>query len=125
MIALNSAIDNLEEGIVVKEPHSIYKPNARKEGWIKVKPEVGLTLVDVWTKMVFQYPQYYSVYYFVFFCFNVVIRWRVLVDNKILPDLIICLHSSYYNFLVHPKTIHTNYLWCIIVIICFNIFIFI
>lgn len=53
MIALNSAIDNLEEGIVVKEPHSIYKPNARKEGWIKVKPEVGLTLVDICTKRSF------------------------------------------------------------------------
>lgn len=60
MIALNSAIDNLEEGIVVKEPYSIYKPNARKEGWIKVKPEVGLTFVDIWSIVVIQYPQYYS-----------------------------------------------------------------
>lgn len=59
MIALNSAIDNLEEGIVVKEPYSIYKPNARKEGWIKVKPEVGLTFVDIWTKGVIQYYSHF------------------------------------------------------------------
>lgn len=39
MEALNEAIDNQEEGLVVKDPNSIYKPNARKEGWIKIKPE--------------------------------------------------------------------------------------
>ena len=33
---LNEAIDNREEGIVVKDPDSIYKPNARKGGWLKV-----------------------------------------------------------------------------------------
>uniref|UniRef100_A0A1B6DLF5 DNA ligase 4 n=1 Tax=Clastoptera arizonana TaxID=38151 RepID=A0A1B6DLF5_9HEMI len=37
--ALNEAIDNQEEGIVVKDPNSIYKPSARREGWIKIKPE--------------------------------------------------------------------------------------
>ncbi|XP_054278931.1 LOW QUALITY PROTEIN: DNA ligase 4 [Macrosteles quadrilineatus] len=36
---LNLAIDRLEEGIVVKDPNSIYKPNSRKEDWIKIKPE--------------------------------------------------------------------------------------
>lgn len=107
----------------MKEPLSIYKPNARKEGWIKVKPEVGLTLVDIWTKRSFNTLNT-ILFIIIFFCFNVVIRWRVLVDKKIFPDLIICLHSSYYNLLVHPKTVHTNYLWYITVIICFNIYIF-
>ena len=38
--ALNKAIDVLDEGIVVKDPNSIYKPGARsKGGWIKIKPE--------------------------------------------------------------------------------------
>lgn len=43
MAALNSSIEKLEEGIVVKEPESVYKPNARREGWIKIKPEVLYT----------------------------------------------------------------------------------
>ena len=33
---LNKAIDRREEGIVLKDPDSIYKPNARNEGWVKV-----------------------------------------------------------------------------------------
>ncbi|CAM1297752.1 LIG4 (predicted) [Pycnogonum litorale] len=37
--ALNEAIDNREEGIVVKNPDSLYKPNSRKAGWLKIKPE--------------------------------------------------------------------------------------
>lgn len=42
--SLNNAIDNQEEGIVLKEFTSVYKPNARKNGgWYKVKPEVGET----------------------------------------------------------------------------------
>ncbi|KAL5243761.1 hypothetical protein ACI65C_011171 [Semiaphis heraclei] len=36
---LNDAIDNHEEGIVVKDPLSIYKPNSRNSGWYKIKPE--------------------------------------------------------------------------------------
>ncbi|XP_060868826.1 DNA ligase 4 isoform X1 [Metopolophium dirhodum] len=36
---LNDAIDNHEEGIVVKDPLSIYKPNSRNAGWYKIKPE--------------------------------------------------------------------------------------
>ena len=37
--ALNEAIDNRDEGIMIKDPNSIYKPGARpKSGWIKVKP---------------------------------------------------------------------------------------
>lgn len=42
LAALNDAIDNREEGIVVKDSNSIYKPNARREGWIKIKPEVNI-----------------------------------------------------------------------------------
>lgn len=45
MEVLSEAIDNQEEGIVVKDPNSIYKPNARKEGWIKIKPEVNLSKI--------------------------------------------------------------------------------
>ena len=37
--ALNEAIDRREEGIMVKDPESPYKPNTRKGGWYKVKPE--------------------------------------------------------------------------------------
>lgn len=33
---LNAAIDQREEGIVLKDPNSIYKPNDRKGGWVKV-----------------------------------------------------------------------------------------
>nr|XP_042896531.1 DNA ligase 4 [Parasteatoda tepidariorum] len=37
---LNKAIDGRLEGIVVKNPESVYKPNIRKGGgWLKVKPE--------------------------------------------------------------------------------------
>lgn len=45
--ALNNAIDNQEEGIVLKEFMSVYKPNARKHGgWYKVKPEYTDGLID-------------------------------------------------------------------------------
>lgn len=40
MDRLNQAITDCEEGIVVKNPYSIYKPNSRKGGWYKIKPEV-------------------------------------------------------------------------------------
>lgn len=41
MDLLNRAIANCEEGIVVKDPSSVYKPNSRKGGWYKIKPEVN------------------------------------------------------------------------------------
>ena len=44
--ALNTAIENREEGIMVKNPESIYKPNTRKGGWYKVKPEYVGGLMD-------------------------------------------------------------------------------
>ncbi|XP_053139773.1 DNA ligase 4 isoform X2 [Hemicordylus capensis] len=44
--ALNEAIDNREEGIVVKDPMSIYKPDKRGEGWLKIKPEYVSGLMD-------------------------------------------------------------------------------
>ena len=31
--ALNQAIDRYEEGIMVKHPDSVYKPNSRTAGW--------------------------------------------------------------------------------------------
>ncbi|KAJ0182354.1 hypothetical protein K1T71_001723 [Dendrolimus kikuchii] len=37
--ALNTAIDNREEGIVVKDINSFYRLNNRNAGWHKVKPE--------------------------------------------------------------------------------------
>lgn len=44
--ALNEAIDNREEGIMVKDPVSIYKPDKRGEGWLKIKPEYVDGLMD-------------------------------------------------------------------------------
>ncbi|KAG8430044.1 hypothetical protein GDO86_018598 [Hymenochirus boettgeri] len=44
--ALNEAIDNREEGIMVKDPLSIYKPDKRGEGWLKIKPEYVNGLMD-------------------------------------------------------------------------------
>lgn len=42
---LNEAIDNREEGVVLKNPDSVYRPASRKAGWIKVKPEYVDSLV--------------------------------------------------------------------------------
>ena len=45
--ALNEAIDRREEGLVVKNPDSVYKPNMRaRSGWVKVKPEYQNQLMD-------------------------------------------------------------------------------
>ncbi|XP_028326722.1 DNA ligase 4 [Gouania willdenowi] len=44
--ALNDAIDSREEGIMVKDPASIYKPDKRGEGWMKIKPEYVDGLMD-------------------------------------------------------------------------------
>ncbi|NWT81852.1 DNLI4 ligase, partial [Lanius ludovicianus] len=44
--ALNEAIDNREEGIMVKDPMSTYKPDKRGEGWLKIKPEYVSGLMD-------------------------------------------------------------------------------
>lgn len=38
--ALNAAIDNQDEGVVVKDVNSYYCPNKRNAGWYKIKPEV-------------------------------------------------------------------------------------
>ena len=44
---LNAAIDRNEEGIILKEPTSVYKPNKREHaGWYKVKPEYMTDLSD-------------------------------------------------------------------------------
>ncbi|XP_069022381.1 DNA ligase 4 [Embiotoca jacksoni] len=44
--ALNDAIDSREEGIMVKDPLSVYKPDKRGEGWLKIKPEYVDGLMD-------------------------------------------------------------------------------
>ncbi|KAL2088065.1 hypothetical protein ACEWY4_016893 [Coilia grayii] len=44
--SLNEAIDNREEGIMVKDPLSMYKPDKRGEGWLKIKPEYVDGLMD-------------------------------------------------------------------------------
>ncbi|XP_073251496.1 DNA ligase 4-like [Porites lutea] len=45
--ALNNAIDKREEGLVVKSPSSVYKPNVRNgSGWVKIKPEYVDSLSD-------------------------------------------------------------------------------
>ncbi|GAV09317.1 hypothetical protein RvY_18881 [Ramazzottius varieornatus] len=43
---LNEAIDRNEEGIILKQPSSVYKPNSRSAGWWKVKPEFVDSLSD-------------------------------------------------------------------------------
>lgn len=43
---LNDAIDRREEGILLKNVNSIYKPNTRKGGWLKLKPEYVANLVS-------------------------------------------------------------------------------
>jgi DNA ligase-4 len=46
--ALNAAIDRREEGLLLKDPDSVYKPNIRnKGGWVKVKPEYSNELMDM------------------------------------------------------------------------------
>lgn len=44
--ALNAAIDRRDEGIMVKDPSSIYRPDKRGEGWLKIKPEYVDGLMD-------------------------------------------------------------------------------
>ncbi|KTF80274.1 hypothetical protein cypCar_00020084 [Cyprinus carpio] len=44
--SLNEAIDDLAEGIMVKNPMSIYKPDKRGEGRMKIKPEYVDGLMD-------------------------------------------------------------------------------
>ncbi|XP_015777193.1 PREDICTED: DNA ligase 4-like [Acropora digitifera] len=45
--ALNEAIDKREEGLVIKSPSSVYKPNLRSgSGWLKIKPEYVDSLSD-------------------------------------------------------------------------------
>jgi DNA ligase 4 len=45
--ALNKAIDSRLEGIVIKNPESIYKPSVRSgSGWFKVKPDYMIGLND-------------------------------------------------------------------------------
>lgn len=44
--ALNKAIDSRLEGIVVKDPESVYKPSQRGGGWYKVKPDYMTGLND-------------------------------------------------------------------------------
>ncbi|XP_022104577.1 DNA ligase 4-like [Acanthaster planci] len=45
--ALNDAIDNREEGIMIKNPNTTYLPDRRKgSGWLKIKPEYVDNLMD-------------------------------------------------------------------------------
>jgi DNA ligase-4 len=39
---LNKAIEDKEEGIVIKDIGSMYKPNERNGGWYKIKPDVSM-----------------------------------------------------------------------------------
>ena len=46
--ALNLAIDRQEEGLVLKDLSSVYRPNIRnKGGWIKIKPDYSNSLMDM------------------------------------------------------------------------------
>ena len=45
--AVNLAIDRREEGIILKEMDSVYKPAMRsRSGWVKIKPEYSNELMD-------------------------------------------------------------------------------
>ncbi|XP_059469628.1 DNA ligase 4 [Neocloeon triangulifer] len=45
--SLNRAIDNRDEGIMLKDPNSVYKPSKeRKGGWWKIKPEYNNELME-------------------------------------------------------------------------------
>ena len=47
MKRLNEAIDRREEGIIVKDPSTVYSVNKRKgSGWFKIKPEYVSDVVD-------------------------------------------------------------------------------
>lgn len=46
---MNKAIDNQDEGIMLKNVMSIYKPNNRKGGWYKIKPEVLISFYFILT----------------------------------------------------------------------------
>ena len=43
---LNEAIENYKEGIMVKDPDSVYKLNTRKGYWYKVKPDYNDEIMD-------------------------------------------------------------------------------
>jgi len=44
---LNNAIEERQEGIVVKDPWAVYKPNVRENGgWYKIKPDYTIGLND-------------------------------------------------------------------------------
>lgn len=48
--ALNDAIDRQEEGLILKNPNSIYKPAAKTGGgWYKIKPEVNLLFETIFS----------------------------------------------------------------------------
>lgn len=44
--ALNDAIERREEGIMAKDPDSVYQPSVRSGGWFKIKPEYVDGLMD-------------------------------------------------------------------------------
>merc|ERR1719229_612884 len=45
--AVNLAIDRREEGIILKETDSVYRPAMRsRSGWVKIKPEYSNELMD-------------------------------------------------------------------------------
>ena len=51
--AVNLAIDRREEGIILKEQDSVYKPAMRsRSGWVKIKPEYSNELMDQVTSTV-------------------------------------------------------------------------
>jgi DNA ligase 4 len=43
---LNEAVDRDEEGIIIKDLTTVYKPNKRDAGWFKIKPEYVDSLSD-------------------------------------------------------------------------------
>ena len=51
--ALHKAIDDREEGLVLKDQSSVYKPGGRaNSGWIKLKPDYENGLMDTVCKKI-------------------------------------------------------------------------
>ena len=61
--SLNNAIDACDEGIMIKDPDSVYKPGSRtKSGWIKIKPEYQKDLTDTCDLVILGGKDYYHNY---------------------------------------------------------------
>lgn len=80
MKLLNDAIDNREEGIVLKQPESVYKPNVRNGGWYKIKPEV------IFMNLFFIFKLISHFFAFILLFFNYKLHWILFVIIYVLEE---------------------------------------